>query len=356
MASINKILTISIPTYNRKSQLIRLLHGIENQNCLELYQIQIFDNCSNYDIYEALNQEFSMEFVDNIDIFTRTVNGGADYNITSTFLHVNTELMWLIGDDDEVQQGSIQTIVAKYQMNPDIGFFKYSMNAKHPQTEDILLKSVSDLVLCHKKGVIYGGDLIFMSNNVYNVNVVRKYFSDCLYYCYCSAAHTIPLLRVLLSETEQALLCKELVVKYNEPEGDHWNYTKIVASLGTFLDMNWENKHKEIRAYYEIICSHFGIGEFLLGLTKIQDKSYRDYLYRKSRVSIFSQNIGFIGCITSTLYKIESMLGIRIFTGIYGGLYKAQNDIKQKLKKQAKNDENIAKRVAWMKKYLPKLR
>lgn len=356
MAPVNKILTISIPTYNRRSQLIRLLHSIERQNCIELYQIQIIDNCSNYNIEEALATEFHFAFLDNIEIFRRQFNGGADYNITSTFLFVNTELMWLIGDDDELLPGAVRTVVDNYKSHPEIGFYKYSMNAKKPQRNDILLNTVSDLVSCHQKGVMYGGDLIFMSNNVYNVEAVKKYFSDSLYYSYCSAGHTIPLLRVLLAEGEKALLCKELIVKYNEPDGDHWNYVKIVASLGTFLDMNWDNRHHEVREFYQIMCSHFGIGEFLLGLIKIEDKSYREYLYRKSRNSVFLRHIGILGNLTCLLYRIESFTGIRTLTGVYGKLYKAQSNFKQRMKNKAKHDEKTARRIAWMKKYLPKLK
>lgn len=356
MASVNKILTISIPTYNRKNQLLRLLHSIEQQKCLDLYCIQISDNCSDYNLSEAICAEFSADFTSNIEIFYRPFNGGADYNITSTFLNVKTELMWLIGDDDEVQEGAIRIIVDKYQKNPGIGFFKYSMNAKHPQSEDILLNSISDIVKCHRNGIMYGGDLIFMSNNVYNLKITKKYFGDCLYYSYCSAAHTLPLLRVLIAEDECAMLCKELVVKYNAPDGDHWNYTKIVASLGSFLDISYNNKHHEIRDYFQIMCSHFGVGQFLLGILKIKDKSYRDYLYRKSRNSVFSGDIGFIGYLTCYLYRIESFTGIKILSSGYARLYNAQNNFKERMKNKAVTDPNAARCVAWMKKYMPKLK
>lgn len=356
MAQVNKLLTISIPTYNRKSQLLRLLHSIDNQNCIELYQIQIIDNCSNYSIRDAVSSEFSYEFVDNIEFIIRPLNGGGDYNIASTFIYVNSELMWLIGDDDETLPGSIETIIEKYRSYPECSFYKYSMNDKHPQKEDITLDDVNDLLKCYKEGVFYSGDLIFMSNNVYNVARVRKYFSDCLYYSYCSACQTIPLLRALMTQGEKAMLCKDFVVKYNEPQGDHWNYVKIVASLGTFLDMNWENRHQEVKAFFNIMCSHFGIGEFLLGLLDIKDKSYRDYLYKKARNSVFSSGLGFLGHLTCFLYRIEIVLGLKVLSVGYGKLYQMQNTLKQNLKERAKNDEKMARRVQWMKKFLPKLK
>lgn len=351
-----KILTISIPTYNRQKQLLRLLHSIDIQDCIDLYKIQILDNNSSYSIEECINSCFSQSFINNIEILHRNTNGGGDYNIASSFCYVDTELMWLIGDDDETLPGSIKSIVRRYKENPDIAFFKYPATSSINVEEDIILNSVEDLKKCYRNKLFYPGDLIYLSNNVYNVERVRKYFSDCLYYCYCSAPHTIPFLRTLLTPNEKAMFCKDVVVKYNAPDGDHWNYVKIVTSFGTFLDIAYGKKYKEVADFFYIMCDHFGTGQFLLDCLAIKDRQFRIYIYRKAIFSVFARKKKPQDYLARFLFLFEHYSRIPLMSKMYGFLYNKQNDIKVKLKKQAERDEKTKRLVLFLKKYMPKLK
>ena len=125
-----KLLTIAIPTYNRKNQLIRLLKSIEVQNCTEYYSILISDNCSNYSVIEAIEEAFSGEFRELITVIRREVNGGGDYNISSLFAYAKTELFWIIGDDDELLPGAIQLVIKKHISNPNVPVFKFGKEFK----------------------------------------------------------------------------------------------------------------------------------------------------------------------------------------------------------------------------------
>jgi glycosyltransferase involved in cell wall biosynthesis len=54
----NILLTIGIPTYNRKYELTRLLDNVSKELdvfLLQKVEILISDNCSNYDVKEILN-------------------------------------------------------------------------------------------------------------------------------------------------------------------------------------------------------------------------------------------------------------------------------------------------------------
>jgi len=351
-----KVLTISIPTYNRRQQLLRLLHSIDSQACLDLYTIQIIDNNSNYDIRDAIAGEFSAEFVENVQVIIRPVNAGADYNITSTFIYVDTELMWLVGDDDETLPGSIKAVVDNYRKYPEISFFKYPATPSIDITDYVVLESVQKLKDSYNKGMFYPGDLIFMSNNVYNVEKVRKYFSDCLYYSYCSAAQTIPFLRTLMTPNEKALFCKDLIIKYNEPEGDHWNYSKVVTSLGSFLDINRGENHKDVEDFFYIMCDHFGMGQFLLECVQIKDRRYRSYIYNKALLTVFARKKSLQDYFARFMYFCENTLRIPLMSKVYTAFYNKQNEIKERLKKKALYDEKTKRIVSWLKKYMPKLK
>lgn len=350
-----KLLTIAIPTYNRKSQLIRLLKSIELENRIDKYSIVISDNCSDYSVEESINECFSGYFRDNIVIIRRPFNGGADYNISSLFTHAKTKLFWIIGDDDEVVPGAIDLIIDNYIKYSDIPFFKYTMPGSNRISDNIRMKNVDDLINCNRKGYLIGG-IIFVSNNVYNVELLKSYFSDCLYYGYCSVSQIIPMMHCLVDSKNDVLLCKDQIVKANPAEGDHWNYVKVVTSLSTILDINWGNNHEEIKKIFDVICGYFGIGEFLLGIMKVQDKSYRNYLYKKGMLTVFDNKKSILDLIALYCYRIETLTHIRFLTGFYSSLYHRQNIIKKQLKDKAKNSANTAKLVKIAKKYMPKLK
>lgn len=349
-----KILTIAIPTYNRRKQLIRLLKSIESQNNVEACSIVISDNCSDYSVKDSIESEFSGTFRNSITIYSRPINGGGDYNISSMFVYCSTELFWLIGDDDELLPGSIDKVIEKYKTYPDIPFFKYTMEGAIKFCEDIRLKDVDDLISCHKKGYLLGG-IIFMSNNIYNVNLVRPYLPDCLYYGYCSVSQIIPMMHCLVDSEYDVLLCKDHIVKYNPPEGDHWNYIKIVTSLSTLLDINWGNNHRKIKKIVEVIGSYFGIGHFLLDNIKIEDKSYRNYIYWKAINTVFARKKNLFDYFAIMCYHLQRYTKISFLTGFYVAMQKKQTNFQNYLREKAKKDKKYAELVVFMKKHMPRL-
>ena len=349
-----KILTIAIPTYNRKKQLVRLLKSIESQNCPELFYIIIFDNCSDYSVAEALDEEFTGDFRRTIEVHERQLNGGGDYNISSTFAYFKTTLFWLMGDDDEMTPGSIQKVIDNYNTYPEIPFFKYVMPGAFQFSDNIRLNNVDDLVMCHKKGYLLGG-IIYMSNNIYNIDIIKPYLSDCLYYGYCSISQIIPMMHCLIDSDHQVLLCKDYIVKYNAPEGDHWNYLKIVTSLSTFLDINWGNNYKEVQKFFSVVSSYFGIGEFLIDNIKITDKSYRKYIYWKGIHTVFGRRKSLQDLFALSCYWLERWTSIKFLTGVYVGILKKQADIKKSLTEKAKTNASVAKLRNFLKKHIKPL-
>lgn len=351
----DKILTIAIPTYNRKHQLIRLLKSIECQNCTDDCKILISDNCSNYSVVDAINQEFSGALRDSIEVMKREINGGGDYNISSLFAYCKTSLFWIVGDDDELLSGSILKVIENYKKYPEIPFFKYAMPAAFKFTNDIRLSCVDDFVSCHKKGYLLGG-IIFISNNVYNVELIKPYFTDCLYYGYSSISQIIPMMHCLVDSDFDVLLCKDYIVKYNAPDDDHWNYLKVVTSLSTILDINWGNKHKEITKIFRVICDYFGFGNFLLDNIKISDKSYRKYIYWKGKNTVFKHRKNLLELFALFCYWLERWFHISFLSGFYLTLLNKQTQIQNNFRKIAAKNARAAKLFYFLKKHLPLLR
>lgn len=352
----HKKLLIAIPTYNRKKQLVRLLKSIEVQDCTELYDIIISDNCSDYSIYDILSEDFDKKFIKNLNIVRREFNAGGDRNISSLYSYAqNYELLWTIGDDDEVSPNSISDIISEYEENRGVAFFKYSiLQNVGPETNQVL-HSVKDLEGCIRNGYCIAGDLIFLSNNVYNINLVRNYLSDCQYYSYCSVSQILPMMRCLIEESFPVMLCKKAIVKYNPPEGDAWNYVKIATSFSTFADIQWNNNHKDTMKCLNILSTHFGIGRFLLYCIEMEDKSYRNYVCNKARITIFNRTKSLADWFAIIAYNAEIKLYIPIFSFIYKKLFIFQEKIKQNIKNKAKSDPKFEKIKLIMKRYFPKM-
>lgn len=350
-----KILTIVIPTYNRKPKLLRLLKSIESQNCTEDYRIVISDNCSNYSVEEFVNEEFSGDFRNVITVVRRDINAFGDYNITSSFLHAHTTLLWIIGDDDEVLPGSIKKVIEYYHKYPEIPFFKYIMKGAFEFPEDIRMKNVDDLKQCHKKGYLLGG-IFFISNNIYNIDIIKPYLSDGLYYSYCKMGQIVPMMHCLIDSEHDVLLCKEPIVRAFPADEDRWNYVRILTALGTFLDINWGDNYKEVKKFFKIISSYFGLGQFLIDNIKMTDKAYRKYVYWKCMNTVFKGPKGILELFALSCYWLERVTHIKFLTGFYVSILNKQKEVQNKFRERAKTDARAAKWFSFLKKHVTLMR
>lgn len=306
---VNKFLTIVIPTFNREKQLLRLLRSIERQEVVDKYYIVILNNHSDYNVDDSLKRSFSGDFLDNIEVYNRPYNAGGDYNIGSAFLYAKTQYLWIIGDDDEVIDGCIDIIENDILCYPEIPFIKYHNKNHSSYNTNLIVSNITDFKFYYKKKYFTAGDIIFVSTNVYNINKLQSYIPQSLYYSYCSVPHILPMLGCLIDEESFMLSHRELV-KYNAPEGDHWNLIKISTSLSTFLDIFYGKNYKIVQDVFYIITNHFGLLDFLQDCIKIEDRSYRKYVYKKAGRTIYRYktiNDYFL----ISLYKIEDIVGVR---------------------------------------------
>lgn len=307
-----KFLTIVIPTYNRENQLIRLLRSIERQNAVHFYYIVILNNHSDYDVEASVQNHFEGTFLDNIEVYNRPYNAGGDYNIGSAFLFAKSQYLWIIGDDDEVEDSCFDIIEKNIGLYPEISFFKYHIKGQARYNEDILIKNIINFKDLYKRNYFIAGDVLFVSNNIYNLSKLEKYISTALYYSYSSVPQVLPMLGCLIDE-KPFMWCHNEIIKYNAPEGDHWNYIKIATSLSTVLDISYGNNYSAVKCFFNIISDHFQIVEFLAECLRISDKSYRKYVSRKGMNSLYEKkNFGI--WIYYIFYLLESKTGIKLFS------------------------------------------
>jgi glycosyltransferase involved in cell wall biosynthesis len=107
----NKILAISIPTFNRAQYLKELLQSIKSQtdlhpSILESLQIYIFDNNSTDNTQEIIKQSSLI-----INYIKNETNIEANPNIHQAYTIPKEEYIWVIGDDELLPENSISEIL-----------------------------------------------------------------------------------------------------------------------------------------------------------------------------------------------------------------------------------------------------
>lgn len=128
MSDNRPVLTIAIPTYNRCEKLKELIYCIEKQTCSDAIEVLVSDNCSSdgtYEMMKVIEKDF-----DNLTYYRNQTNVGADRNFLLCYEHAKGNYVWLVGDDDLVMDGAIESIVEQLESNPDGLFLNSSVLLK----------------------------------------------------------------------------------------------------------------------------------------------------------------------------------------------------------------------------------
>lgn len=109
-------LTIAIPTFNRKEKLEKSLEYILKETVGKNVEILVSDNASTDETEKYMNN-ISNKF-SQISYYRRNENGGFDVNFLNCFEKAKGEYVMLIGDDDILLPGSIESILQCISKNP----------------------------------------------------------------------------------------------------------------------------------------------------------------------------------------------------------------------------------------------
>ena len=130
------ILTIAIPTYNRKDKLEKLLNSISIFS-LENIELLVSDNCSNDGTKEFCEDlKSKLEFT----YFRQNCNVGPDLNFLWLLRHSHGKYIWIVSDDDQISNNFIKKTLEFLKTHEvSLGFFNYSLiNTKSKELISIL--------------------------------------------------------------------------------------------------------------------------------------------------------------------------------------------------------------------------
>ena len=104
------ILSLCIPTYNRRDKLARLLNGIQLNllNAAGKIEICISDNASTDGTNELLQELSTCQY---IRVFRQSMNRGFDKNYSSVFSMARGKYVWILGDDDTIVEKGLEKLL-----------------------------------------------------------------------------------------------------------------------------------------------------------------------------------------------------------------------------------------------------
>jgi glycosyltransferase involved in cell wall biosynthesis len=295
-----KNLTIAITTFNRRERLLKQLHSIYNQAESSQISILIRDNHSDYDVLEAIHNEFGTEITSNLRVVVNELNVGMHANLAMVFWGCETDWIWTLSDDDELFQGSIKTVLNHISMAP-----KDTVMLKYGSMIDLLtpttISSLPELIDYFLINGYHTGILIFLSNNVHNMHYVRRYYNNTLSYCNCAFAHILPMMYALDNKAGKVLIKSDELIGVKEAEaGNHWNYLKIATDMSTITlqQFNLSNKY-----YYRLgflFMRNFGHYGIIYHCLSESDKGRGRFLYN----NIYNNSYRHSGFLLDKLYYI----------------------------------------------------
>ncbi len=246
-------ITVMIPTYNRKDCLLKLLECLKGQTCQD-FHIVISDNHSDYSVADAIS-EYIEYFGDRLKLVVRKVNVGSTVNINGVFELAETKWGWLMGDDDFPHSNAIEKIYKT--LDNDVAalhFSLYNLNNFMSDYKDISnLNEFIDMFWQMSNGknevVNLQGDLIFMSNKVYNLDIMKKYLFEQNNYGYTKMPQMISILSMLNKKESKFRVVNSNLVTISDTSNQSWRMTNIALGMTTFSHIKYDltaNQRKKL--------------------------------------------------------------------------------------------------------------
>lgn len=188
-----KILSICIPTYNGGKYLKYNVNKLIGLSLKYNFDICVSDNASTDDTQEyMLNLITKYNF---IKYHRNNENMGAAYNFDCVLKMADTKYIWLLGDDDEIFEDTIEKIIiVLLKYNPDICLLN-SLNDSKIESKlytdknevmsylGLLLTCISNYILL--KTLVEKIELKKIKNNAFphTIEILRLLNTNCKLYC-----------------------------------------------------------------------------------------------------------------------------------------------------------------------------
>jgi glycosyltransferase involved in cell wall biosynthesis len=310
-----KDLAVSIPTFKRPELLQRCLEALAKQCITRGVEIYVFDDsCSdiNRKVYEKLVPIYS-----NIQVNINAINLGIDKNIDQCITVPQSSYVWVIGEDDLVENGAIDLILERIESNhPEYMFVNYQyISNDYKRRLDVAIPEMVDQtyvagVFFEKNGWATG----FLGANIVNK---KNWDSRCVDYLGTYFNHVGKIFSALDPSDEITAITKPIIFNRAESLNSFsWLHEcfEVMEGFGFMTDSLGSSKP---------IWANYAKGCLVNYNNKINFMSYKSLLVLRAHgVYNFQKYQKYIARVNkSKLYLLISILPINI-------LYKAYNIFK----------------------------
>lgn len=212
------LLSIVIPTYNRKECLVRCIQAIVPQLIQET-ELIVLDNCSDTPVSSFLNEL-------DCRIIRNSANIGAVGNVLKCFEVASGQWLWIIGDDDQMRPDGIQQVLSHIKQCPD---FSHIFFSNHMGKINDYGYSTDIDGFCKGYTPLSFGGRLWISGQVFN----RDHALSILRYAHAYPGSSPQLPIVLMqAATRKILFSPEEIAIHHEPAAnDSWNVHSIYSQM-----------------------------------------------------------------------------------------------------------------------------
>lgn len=232
MENNSQLLTIAIPTYNRSHYLKECLHHVCSQINDEV-KVVVRDNCSTNYNYDS----FIKPYVDKYGVIAKRniVNVGGDLNIARLFEECDTKWLLVLGDDDYLMEGSIESIVKVLKEHPDDIFIKFN-SSYDGRAEGVcgFAKAMS--------GKFEFLSSFFTSEGIHNIEKTRQDIYVHYKYISLKMAQIIRVMIHLRGDENSSCFFTSKPILMKHGEDITWDHSELIIPYLTLFDIFWKEK------------------------------------------------------------------------------------------------------------------
>ena len=231
------LLTVAIPTYNRRENLLRVIAILIPIMKPEL-KLLIIDNASNYSVVCTVNALLEAYPAINFEVVRNVANIGASANTLRCLELASTEWVWILGDDDEPVASCFNDIEAVLRKYPTAACLNFSSSVLHhvgvERTSPKVCRNLQMLAV----DLDSFGNLLFISANLYRRSALLPFLKIGYFQIHTCGAHVSLLLAAVQAGAGDIILLPEFLVQRALPsEEQRWDSNLVYFSLPSIFDV-----------------------------------------------------------------------------------------------------------------------
>lgn len=253
-------LTVAIPTYNRNHILLDNLTRLLPQLTPDC-RLLILDNCSAVPVADTLRETLAQFPAAAHQIIRNRANIGGNANIVRCFELCETEWVWVLGDDDDVEPDAIETILRHIVMHPECLLINFAYD--HARPESFETRGLKEFV----DKLDRSADVPWTSSSVYKATAIIPQAKFGYQHAYSLLPH-VAMLLVAVADTGVCCFSREQIVdkvRLGVPVEQQWSLVNLALGFPTLLDLPLEPAVRVGLANKLMMTNHSG-GIHLHGL------------------------------------------------------------------------------------------